>query len=468
MNNLLTGLQTWTSTTANGAVTNPTSLNECLDLFFLSGASRTMSKQEIVSMFSKAFNQDKSTALKILFWARDIRGGAWERRLFRIILSYLCHDHPDIYADILEYIAVYWRWDDLFFNEDITNHSMDYLKEVISKLEDKLLFKWLPREKSTNKKIAQFIRGRLEMTPKAYRQMLSENSITIENQLCDNEWDEVEYKKVPSKAFNLYSAAFMKHDEERFTKFIEKVEEWETTINAGAIFPVDIYKSFTAGKATWPINAQWSALPDYMNDENILAVCDTSASMNWEPMDVSVSLGVYISERSKWIFKDHFITFEGQPKLQKVSGSPTDRFRQIQRTNSDCSTNIQWVFELLLKVAERDWLKQEDMPTKILIISDMEFNEASDPHRGGQPKTNFQAINEMYNESKYTRPQLVFWNVHWRLNNVPVQTEDNNTALVSGYSPSILTSILWGEDFTPMGVMLKTISKYTFIDKLYE
>lgn len=484
--NLMNSLQTGTSLTNNWAVTNQSSLNECLDLFFLAGASRNMNEKDIISLFSKALNQDKHTTMKILFWSRDIRWGAGERRLFRIILRYLWRHHPDILQDIIEYVPTYWRWDDLFFNEFIAKHSMEYLKETITQenwVDDwsmGLLFKWLPREKSANKNIAKLIMKRLDMSPIDYRHLLAENSITVENQLCDKEFDQIEYKKVPSKAFNLYTSAFYRNDEERFTEFIEWVKNGKETINAWAIFPVDIYKSWEKDNIrSWyfdndpintsnnkAINAQWSQLPDYMNDENILAVCDTSGSMSGEPMSVSVSLWVYISERSKWMFKDYFITFEGKPRLQKLSGEACNRFEQIHKAGSDMSTNIQWVFELILSVAKRDKLAQWHMPTKIVIISDMEFNSANwSGCWGSWQKTNFQTINKMYADSWYKRPELIFWNVNGRLDNFPVQKEDNRTALVSGYSPSILKNILWGKDLTPMWVMLETIDKYSFIDK---
>jgi hypothetical protein len=58
-----------------------------------------------------------------------------------------------------------------------------------------------------------------------------------------------------------------------------------------------------------------------------------------------------------------------------------------------------------------------------------------------------------------TMPGIVFWNVEGRLGNVPVKANTPNTALVSGYSPSILTSILGGKDLSPYSVMMETIGK---------
>lgn len=475
---LIDSLQTKTAFTDNWAVTNVSSLDSHLDMFFLAGASRNMTDSDIVALFSKAFAEDKNLALKILFWARDVRGWAGERRFFRVILKYLAEKDNINFNKLLSYVVEYWRWDDLFFDDNILDYTIDFIVNYIKSidLDDKsngLLFKWMPREKSKRKKVAVRLRKALGLGLKEYRKLLSENSSTVEQLISENKWSDVQYSGVPSKAFNLYRDAFKRHDESRFSQFIEKVSTWEETIKAGAIFPVDIYRSWVRGSDVKSIDAQWSQLPDYMNDENIMPVCDTSGSMTgwWNemaPIDVSVSLWVYLSERTKGKFKDHFITFEWKPKLQSLKGSVTDRFRQLKTCYSDMSTNIQWVFDLLLSVAKRDWLTDDDMPSKLLIISDMEFNYVDEGLFGVSSKTNFDVIREKYEASGYKMPWLIFWNVNGRPENVPVQKTDKNVALVSGYSPSIVKSVLGWEDLTPIGVMMKTVENYKFIDEVVE
>lgn len=468
---LIEWIKTWNSYTDNGALTNESSLNSGLDLFFLAWASRNMSEKDITSMFSKVLAEDKNVALKILFWARDVRGWAWERRIFRIILKYIANKDRELFNKLLPYLAEYWRYDDLFFDSDILEFTIDYIKNLINQWDKNelwLLFKWLPREKSKNKKIARIISKKLSLSSKQYRKLLAKNSNTVEQAISSNQWESIEYSKIPSKAFNLYRNAFKRHDTDRFDRFIESVNNWDEKINAWAIFPTDIYRSSQGWGDRSSVVAQWNALPDYLNDEDILPVCDTSWSMSWEPMDVSISLWVYLSERSKWKFKDNFITFEWRPRLQSLSWDCVDRFQQIRRAWSDMSTNIQWVFDLLLSVAERDSLSQEDLPSKLLIISDMEFNVADNDYWGKIPKTNFQVIKDKFEKAWYRMPWLIFWNVNGRPWNVPVQASDRNVALVSGYSPSIVKSVLGWEDLTPMWVMMKTLNneRYEFIDKI--
>lgn len=466
MSLLLNSLQTGDAKTANGAVTNSSSLNACLDFFFIAWASRTMSENDILSLFTKAYANDKKTALAILFWARDVRNWAGERRLFRIVLTYLFKEQRMSRLDseaFFSYVVEYGRWDDLFFSEEITEITKAFIvKNVMDKeANNGLLFKWLPREKSKNKAIARIIRDALWMSPKAYRKALADNSDTTEQLLSKNKWEDVDYSRVPSKAFSLYRTAFYNHDNERFDKFIQAAENGEAKINAWAIFPHDLYTSWEKanGSEYGAINAQWNSLPDYGNDENILPICDVSGSMSGLPIQVSVSLWVYLSERNSGLFKDAFLTFSSSPQLQHLKGSATDRFRQLRRADWGRDTNLQASFKLILSAALRDNIPSSDMPAKVLIISDMEFNEASS-------WTNLSAIKAQYEEAGYEMPWIIFWNVNGRRGNVPANINDDNVALISGFSPSIVKSVLGGDDLSPTVVMLKALSNYSFVNNL--
>ena len=207
-------------------------------------------------------------------------------------------------------------------------------------------------------------------------------------------------------------------------------------------------------------DAQWMNLPDYIGDsgESFLPVCDVSGSMYGLPMEVCVALGIYLSERNKSVFKDCFMTFSDNPKLQRLSGRLSERVRQLKTADWDMSTNLESVFNLLLGVAVKHKVPKKDMPTKILILSDMEFNEC-----GQEPNdTAMNMIRRMYDKSGYKVPQIVFWNLSSRHDNIPVRSNEKGTALVSGFSPSIMKSLLCG-DLDPMKIMMKTIN-----DKVYD
>lgn len=459
---LIQALTTKDSFTNNGAVTNSTSLNSVLDLFFIAGASRTMDEQSIFNMLSKAFAENEILTLKVIFWAGDIREGQGERRFFRTALKWLYVYHSNILEKLLELVPEFNRWDSLF---DI---QLDKILDLVHRAiinGNQLCAKWMPRKKQFNNFAGEF-RKRFGLTPKQYRQLIVQNSKTVETQMCAKQWSEIEYKKIPSVAFNKYRKAWARNDSERFAKFISDVNEGKEKINASAIFPHDVYRSYKNGGDQASINAQWKCLPDYLenSEERILPVCDVSGSMTGLPLDISVSLGIYFSERNKSIFKDSFITFSAKPKLQQLKGSLTERILQLETAEWEMNTDLQAVFELILNTAKKNKLSNDDLPTMILIVSDMEFDACC------SNRTNFEKIKSEFEASGYKLPSLIFWNVKGRESNVPVNKNDKNVALVSGSSPSTIKSILSAKEITPMEVMINTLNnkRYYCIEENYQ
>ena len=117
--------------------------------------------------------------------------------------------------------------------------------------------------------------------------------------------------------------------------------------------------------------------------------------------------------------QDCFMTFSGSPTIQRLTGTVTERFAQLRRAHWEMNTNIEAVFKEILRLAKEHSMSQSEMPEKILIISDMEFDEAS-----GRRNTNYEQIKLLYQASGYELPHIVFWNVNGRLENVPAQKND--------------------------------------------
>jgi len=72
--------------TENGAAAYATTGSDCLDLFAVLGALRCESEKIKIAYFVRAYTENPDLAMKILFFARDIRGGLGERSLFRTLL----------------------------------------------------------------------------------------------------------------------------------------------------------------------------------------------------------------------------------------------------------------------------------------------------------------------------------------------------------------------------------------------
>lgn len=453
---LLNALKTNNALTANGAVTHSTSLNPVLDLFFIAGASRNMSEEDILNMFARAYQVNKTLAVSVLFWARDCRGGAGERRFFRTAMKYLQDRDTAVFNALLPLTPEFGYWKDVFALGSSTD--TDLLNRFAFELgqENGLLAKYFPRKGEW----FSAMHKHMDMKPKDFRKLLVRLSNTVETLMCQNKWGEIKYSGVPSYAMNMYRNAFMKHDADRFQSFNQKVVDGEEKVNASVLFPHQLYNAWQNGQNTTAIEAQWNSLPNYLegNKERIITVCDVSGSMKWvntspTPMSVSVALGVYLSERMEGIFKDHFITFSSSPRLQELRGDVISRFQQLVKADWGGHTDLQAVFRLILNKAKEGGVSQDQMPTKILIISDMEFNSCT------KGVNNFDAITKQYEAAGYELPGIVFWNVNGRMGNVPVQASTPNTGLVSGFSPAIMTSVLGGEEFTPTSVMMKAISK---------
>jgi len=459
--NFIDALQSEDTYTENGMVTNSSSLNECVNLFFTIGAMRKQDKERLISTFSKAFNENPLSALKILFWVRDVRGGAGERQIFRDIIKYLVENHPNAVLKNIQAIPHFGRWDDLsvLFG---TKLEAEATRMFVSGLivENGLCAKWIPRKGV----IFNAIRKALNTTPKDLRKLLVGISNTVEQKMCANQWTNIEY----SLAMGRYTKAFAKHDNTGFTEYLEKLKKGETKVNAGAVYPYNIVQTMEQG--SWELaNEQWKSLPNFMEGttERILPVVDVSGSMSSKVsgsiscLDVAVSLGLYISERNEGEFKDSFITFSESPKLEKVSGTLKERYYEMIAADWGMSTNLEKVFQLILNQAIKHSVSPEDMPSKILIMSDMEFNQASN-----HSESAIQMIRRIYEESGYSLPQVIFWNIQSRNKNFPIRYNESGTALISGLSPSIVKSVLGGKEMTPVSIMNETINseRYSIIE----
>lgn len=467
MSTLLAAMQTKDATTQNGMPTNSSSLNNCVNLFFQIGAMRGQDKKLLINAFTKAFGENPLTAMKLLFWARDVRGGAGERQIFKDIISYLATNRTEVLAKNINLIPEFGRWDDLLALIG-TKLEKQALELVAKGLADKngLCSKWMPRPNVGNaerKRHANVIRKFLGLSPKEYRKLLVENSNTVEQLMCAKSFSSIDYSKLPSKAMSDYMKAFSRNDLARFQAYLESVNKGETKINAGAVYPYDIVKNLRFGSSEGA-NTQWNALPNYLEGgkESFLPVVDVSGSMtcpagnnpNLTCMDVAISLGLYISERNVGLFKDAFVTFSTNPKLQTLTGSLSERFNQLLRAEWGGSTDIEAVFRLVLSKAVTSKVPAEQMPTMIMILSDMEFNGGT----SGWNETAQEMFERMYNEAGYKMPKIVYWNIHRKSDNFPVHFDKSGVALVSGFSPALLTNLLAGKDLNPVSMMMDVVN----------
>ncbi len=465
--------------TENGAATLKTTESDCLDLFATIGAIRRESDEEITARFMRAFAEDKDIAMKLLFFARDIRGGLGERKVFRVSLRWLAHNAPETVRKNLSYISEYGRFDDLLvlFDTPVEKDMLELIREQLRKdiyamnknEETSLLGKWLPSVNASNadtvktaKKIARFFK----MDDKTYRKLLSQlraHIRIIENNLREKDYT-FDYEKQPSKAMFKYRGAFVRNDAERYNLYLNKVSTGEAKLHTDTLMPYEIitpfFKRQVSDEERKSINTTWESQKDFGGNENALVVIDGSGSMygGAEPMPVTValSLGVYFAERNTGAFKNHFITFSENPQLVEIKGEDIlDKIRYCHDYNEVANTNIQKVFELILNAAKNNHVPQEELPRKLYIVSDMEFDYCAED----ASITNFEYAKKLFEEADYHLPEVVFWNVASRNRQQPVPKNEQGVALLSGCTPRLFSQVVDGSlaAMTPYELMLDVL-----------
>lgn len=458
------------TTTENNALTYYSTLSDCLDLFYRIGALRQANEQEITSIIERAYTENKDYTFRILFFARDIRGGLGERRVFRISMDYLAKTHTDSVLKNLELFSEYGRWDDLI---NLYNCNVKVIqKSIISIIKQQLnkdiqnmnsnnsislLAKWIPSINASNKdtiSLAKKISKELNMSYKEYRQTISKLRKyldILENRLRTKDYS-FDYSKQPSKAMIKYRQAFFRNDADRYMNFLQSVKNGETKINTGTLYPYDIVRQIlnNRGKISknerTSLDVTWNSLPSVNIDKNSIAVIDGSGSMYMSyrcdllPYQVAISLGLYFAEHSTGAFANHFITFSSNPRLVEVKGKDiVDKVNYISTFNECSNTNIQGVFDLILNTAIHQKLPQKELPDTIYIISDMEFDNCA--YNNNQRCTNFDCAKQKFEQHGYKLPNVVFWNVASRNQQVPVTKHQSGALLVSGSTAKIFDMV---------------------------
>ncbi len=493
MNTLLEGMKAATNYTytENGGLTHRTTNSNLLDMFAMGAAMRNRSDEDIIIMFKKAFEENAELAMKMLFYIRDVRGGQGERRFFRTIMHWAAKTEfcrPAVQKNIT-FFPEFGRWDDLYclIDTPLENDAFALMKTQLAlDIECKtpsLLAKWLKSENASSKEtieLANKTREYFGMSHRQYRKTLSilrERINVLERLMSANRWDEIEFDKIPSKAGLIYKNAFARRDIIK-AKYEAFAKDTKTKVNAGTLYPYEVvekaielmYSSWTFGRYgtvsldntdRLMINKYWDNLTDYFNNAKLDALCmiDTSGSMSGTPINVATALGLYCAERNKGPWHNHYISFSSRPQLIETDGVDfCDKVYRIVKTNLCENTNIEAAFDLVLNTA---LATNATLPEYIIVISDMEFDEATRSYysnsnlRMANAETVMEGIELKFAAHGLKMPKLIYWNVDARQNNIPM-IGNHLVSYVSGFSPSIFTSILTGK--TGWDLMLEAIT----------
>lgn len=470
--NLLEGMKkNNTVTNTRGSNYYLTTYDSNLDVFTM--ISRYNSEEKIINLFNNALLENEDLALANLLYILDIRNGKGERRIFKIIFKYLCLNHPACALRILPFISELGRYDyileglDTPINDNVVSLIKKQLELDLEAENPSLLAKWLPshRTHGINNEIAKKLMFELKMTEKEYRKLLAKlrsKLNIVEKNLTERTYENIDFNKVPTKALLKYNNAYINNMKDKYLNYKEQVKSGSAKINTEGLFAYEIIN-----KLLWDndvdddlYNLMWQNQKDVLNgcNTNVLVMADTSGSMTTYhaiPYATAIGLAIYTAEHNNGMFKNHFITFSKEPHLCEIKGNTIKE--KIKNIPFCCeNTDIDKAFELILKTAIENNLKQEDLPSHLLIISDMEFDKGVYSVYG----TNLSGWQQAFKVVGYKLPIIIFWNVIGAVHGVPATKFDQDVIMINGFSINILSDLFLPENNTINNLMLNKLAIY--------
>lgn len=472
--------------TENGAIAYSTTGKALLDINYQISTMRQWTETQIVDAWRKAYNENPRLAIRWLAYLLSVRGGQGERRSSRIILKDMANNGGShIVSNVLEYVVELSRWDVVY---DLMNNAETY--EAVANLIRKqwkqdvwamnhnkpcsLAAKWFSsansKSEDTRKEglITCKILGLSETQYRKTLSMLRKYIDVVERKMCSNNWQAIDYEKVPSKANLIYNKAFLRHDEERRRAYLGALDKGEAKINSSVAYPHDIVHKYSfAGWGGYntkdydsALEAMWRSLPDMVKDGSSTIVCrDDSGSMTTivdpkssvSALEVATALSIYFAERCKGPYHNKFFSFSETPRIMELDGKKSlhDKLKYCYNHSEVANTNIAALFDLILETAVRNHCDQSEIPDNLLIISDGQFDSmccaSTSRYSRGIPDTLFDTISKKYKRAGYKMPKLIFWNCSSRAGNMAIPVQEHNkfpAILVSGFSVNTLKMVM--------------------------
>ena len=373
----------------------------------------------------------------------------------------------------MEQIPYYGSWKDLLmccvgteFEEPALVLMAGQLKQDLKADRPSLCAKYAPSEGGAFDRkygLADKLARHLHVSPMNYRKTylvpLRKRLNIVEQAMCAKQWETINYETVPSIAGKNYKKAFKRHDEIRYSEYLQSVTKGDKKMNTGVLMPYQMVAPYLQSSSLdQTIEAQWvSFLKDrrerWPTSFDILPLIDVSGSMfngtTPQAVEVAISLGLIVASLNSSVFHNKFITFHDEPQLLSIPESSLyEQVNYIKKTPWGGSTSFLKAFTLILNHVKGP---SESIPKILLVLSDMQFNQADN-------KTNWEVIEQMYQEAGHERPFMIFWNLKGTTIDYPIPDASMpNCALLSGYNDNILTAILNGTIPSPLELVYKTL-----------
>ena len=460
--------------TENGDLAYRHTVNANL-VFFGTAGSMRQDPDQALRMFEAAYQEDRVTAVKNLFYLRDILGGLGEREVFRRCFRYLCDADTETAVKMFPYVVEYGRYDDLFAaygtaaEKQMAAFVGRQLVEDLDMLKQNwnvsLLPKWMPSVNASSKQtreLARFFMKELDLNAASYRKMLSalRKGRILENNLREKDYT-FDYQTVPSAALHKYRKAFAANDGERYDAYVRAAAEGKAFVNASAVFPYQIiseYKREMNETEQLAMQVKWDEMKRNLKAaDQTIVVRDGSYSMTYpkEAILNSTALAILYAELLKGEFADKFITFSSRPQLIELDQG-MNLYEKLKKTYSHqdiTNTDIKKVYDLIFETSLRiknpaDYIK------RVVIISDMQF----DAGRYNVPT--YEAMKRKFKYAGIPVPKVVYWNVNASRVQFAADTGETNVRYISGCTPQVIQALMKDNVSSPEEYMQLTLRKY--------
>lgn len=494
--------------TENGDKALSTSGSKCLDFF--TRITRGAPVADYVTCFFNAMADDYAAAIKMLLNLRDIRSGKGEKLIPIVLLVCLKFAFPrEVYQSILGDFVSYGCWKDLlrvieiynrlclmldpncitfdnefecqmFATQIAADHSA--LKSAgATKVAISLCAKWAPGEGSHfNKapiKAANQIRKLLKLTPKGYRLILGElrsHLNVLERLMATGQYDLIDFEKIPSVAMRNMRKSFSRNSNSAgtesptreklhssYTEYIMKLSAGSAKVNVKGTQPHELVSTYLRKEVELDelVEAQWSALvKDTLSAgsfKNTVAVVDTSGSMDGKPLEVAIALGILVAECNDI---PKVLTFNAKPRWHYLKGNNLkEKVKSMDYSDWGGNTDLRASFQLILDDAIERKTRPEDMPSSLIIFTDMQFDSALSE----KWESTFETATRLFEEKGYKLPKIVCWNLRTSgSKSLPINKNETGYVMISGYSAELLKNVMNGDDVTPMLTMMSILEPY--------
>lgn len=446
---------------------------------------RDCEKNFIEQHLLESYKLSAADAFVLAFQTRDVRGGKGERELFYKMMKVL---EPHLTAGLLELIPEYGSWHDVFemMHRGICVETLRKLarKQLRKDLQDmragksiSLCAKWAPREGSKYSAVARImasVKTEDKKSTQRYKLMAMRTNLstlnkylkTTEINMCNGTWTAIKPGSVPGRSLKIHRKAFLNEKlkklterfaledrracAEHFKEHIAKAIRGEVTLKGNnVVFPHEITRKLTDSVLSDDerslLHEQWRAIKESTESagglRNTVVLSDVSGSMNGVPMEVSVALGILVSEVNSPTFKDYVMTFHERPSWVDLSKCTTltEKVNKLSGAPWGGSTNFEAAFKLILQRLVDGAVPADEAPQDLLVLTDMGFNQATNG------KFHIENIKKRWLEAGYVAPRIIIWNLRAAFKEYHAKADEEGVVTLSGWSPSILKVLQEGK-----------------------